>query len=434
MNAFTEIVTILALVLLNGLFAMSEISIVSAKRARLAGLAERGSRGARAALELASNPDPFLATVQIGITLIGILAGAVGGATLTDEVEVLVARSAALAPRAEAIAFALVVLFVTFLSLVLGELVPKRIGLDHAERIAAAMARPIGLLARLTAPAVALLRISTRAILRMIGLGGARGPAVTAEDFEAMLEEGTTHGVLLAREHAMIDAIMALDERRVASFMTPRAMVVSLAPFEPADTLRRKIAESDQPVFPIFEPGTDDLAGFVTRRDLLVAALDGRIPPLRELASRAVILPETVRGLAALERMQRDSLEAVAIVDEHGSIQGFLIKRFLADALLAAGDQRVARSSPTAVRRDDGSWLVDGLLAIEDFRELFALPATEDDPDVAYHTLGGLVLHELQRIPEAGARLRYLDLELEVLDMDGHRVDVVLVRRTPPVA
>jgi putative hemolysin len=431
MDILVETLVILALVLLNGVFAMSEIAIVSAKRARLAAAAERGSRGARAALDLASNPDPFLATVQIGITLIGILAGAVGGATLTDEIEVLLARSATLAPHADAIAFALVVLFVTFLSLVIGELVPKRIGLDHAEGVAAAMSGPIGRLARLTAPAVALLRLSTRAILRLLGLGAVRGPAVTEEDLESMLEEGTTHGVLLAREHAMIDAILALDERRVTSFMTPRTMVVSLDPAEPGEALRQKIAESEQTVFPVFEPASDDLVGFVTRRDLLLAALAGQVPPLRELTTKAVILPETVRGLAALERMQRDGLEAAAIVDEHGAIQGFLMKRLLADRLLAAGDRKILRSAPTAVRRDDGSWLVDGLLAIEEFRELFGVTATKTDASADFRTVGGLVLHHLQRVPELGARVRYGDLDLEVVDMDGLRVDAVLVRKAP---
>lgn len=434
MNPLVEIAVILALLLLNGAFAMSEIALVSAKRARLAAAAERGSRGARAALELATHPDPFLATVQIGITLVGILAGAFGGATLAEELASYLTRYPALAGRAEPIAFGFIVLCVTYCSLVLGELVPKRIGIDHAERIATAVARPIALLARLAAPAVGVLRLSTRAVLRVTGIRAGRGPAVTEEDLESMLEEGATHGVLLAREHAMIDAILSLDERSVSSFMSPRLQVVALEPDESAESLRRKIGESDQPVFPLVAPRTDDLLGFVHRRDLLLAALGGGLPSLRDLASPAAIVPESVRGLAALERMQRDGLEAVGVVDEHGAIQGFLLKRFLADRMLAAGDARGVRSAPRAVRREDGSWLVDGLLAVEEFHGLFDLTAPSPGDRGGVHTVAGLVLRELQRIPEVGARLRYLDLELEVIDLDGKRIDVVLVRRRPPGA
>lgn len=428
MRALTEALLILGLILLNGLFAMSEISIVSAKRGRLAAAAQRGSRGARRALELAAAPDQFLATVQIGITSIGILAGAFGGATLARELEAVIAGVPALAAHAPALALGAVVLIVTYGSLVLGELVPKRIGLDHAERIAAAAAAPVAALARLAAPGVALLRLSTRAVLRLLGLSAGGGPRVTEEDIENTLAEGAEHGVLLAREHAMIDAILALDERRVAAVMTPRHQVVMVAPDEPLEQLRRKIARSEQPAFPVAGPGSDELLGFVTRRDLLLAALEGRPVSPRDLAKPATLVPETAKALAALELLQRQRLEALGVIDEHGSIQGFLFRRFLADALLDAGDDASPSAAPGATRRADGSWLVDGLLPIHEFQELFGLEAVPEAGRGGFHTVAGLTLAVLGRIPQPGDRLRYRGLELEILDMDGRRIDRLLVR------
>lgn len=428
MRALYEALLIFVLILCNGLFAMSEIAIVSAKRGRLAAAADRGSRGARRALELAAHPDQFLATVQIGITLIGIFAGAFGGATLAGEIGTALARFPALAPHAEALGLAIVVLAVSYGSLVLGELVPKRLALDRAERIAAAVAAPIAALARLATPAVALLRLSTRGVLRLLGLAASAGPTVTEEDIDTTLAEGTAHGALLAREHAMIDAILALDERRVATYMTPRGQAVSIAPDEPLDSLRRKIAESDQPAFPVQRFGSDDLLGFVTRRDLLVAALSGERVSLPALWRPVPIVPETLRALAALERLERARLDLLGVVDEHGAIQGFLFRRFLADALLAAGDASVARPAPGATRRPDGSWLIDGLFPVEEFAELFGLAEIPEAERGGFHTLAGLVLARLGRIPGVGDRLVYHGLEIEVVDMDGRRIDQLLVR------
>lgn len=431
MRALLEALLILGLILLNGLFAMSEIAIVSAKRGRLAAAAQRGSRGARRALELSGAPDQFLATVQIGITLIGILAGAFGGATLARELEAVLAGVPVLTAHAPALALVAVVLAVSYGSLVLGELVPKRIGLDHAERIATAAAVPVAALARLASPGVALLRLSTRAVLRLLGLGAGGGPRVTEEDIETTLAEGAEQGVLLAREHAMIDAILALDERRVAAVMTPRGQVVVVAPDESPERLREKVARSDQPAFPVTGPGGDELRGFVTRRDLLLAALEGRSVAPRDLVRPATLVPETAKALAALEVLQRQRLEALAVVDEHGSIQGFLFRRFLADALLDAGDDASPSAAPGATRRADGSWLVDGLLPIDEFRELFGLESIPEAARGGFHTVAGLALAMLGRIPQPGDRARYRGFELEVVDMDGRRIDRLLVTPGP---
>jgi putative hemolysin len=423
-----EILLIVFLATLNGVLAMGEIALVSARKVRLRQLANAGDRGAEAALDLASTPGRFLSTVQIGITLVGILAGAFGGATLAEELGGRVGRFAALAPYGEAIGLGIVVLGITYVSLVLGELVPKQIALNAPEKIAALLARPLKVLAKVSAPAVFLLDGSTRIILRLLGTRPSEDPPVTEEELKHLLKLGTGAGVFEAGEQEIVARVLGLGERRVGELLTPRLSIVALDLNAPPEVNWSKIAGSPHFYFPVYDGAPDRVVGLVSVKDLWARARAGAEPDLRTLVKEPTYLPEGMSALRALERLRETGSHLALVLDEYGGLEGLVTLHDVLRAIVGALP-RPEKDEPLAVRREDGSWLFDGRLAISDLVEILGLAAADAEEVEELQTLGGLVMVRLGRVPETGDHFEWAGYRCEVVDMDGRRVDKVLVTR-----
>jgi putative hemolysin len=414
---------VLLLVLLNGLFAMSEMAVVSARRAKLQNRAERGDRGAQAALRLSEDPTRFLSAVQVGITLIGILAGAYGQATIANELDHRLETIALIAPWSEQIATGLVVVGLTYVSLILGELVPKRLALIHPERIASVVAAPLSLMARAMGPFVTLLTMSTAGVLALMRVRDNDGSAVTQEEVETVLAEGAGAGVIEPQEQAMMHEVMRLGDRPVRVAMTPRTDIYWVALDDPEETLRSEIRACPYSRFVVANgQDFDDPLGVVHKRDVADALLSGEPLDLRKLTKAPVYIPETTSLLQAMEQLRASPLHVAFVVDEFGGLEGILTPTDLLEMI--AGDFPEAHDTPGAaiLRRDDGSYLVDGKT------DLLELSDALDEPFDAgsFHTAAGLVLNHLGRLPEEGARLNIAGWTVEVIDMDGRRIDKLL--------
>ncbi|MBK7251425.1 MAG: HlyC/CorC family transporter [Gammaproteobacteria bacterium] len=425
----TELLVIGGLILLNGFFALAELALVSARRARLQARAERGSRGARSALALLEDPTGLLSSVQIGVSLISILSGVYSGAVFAAPLARHFAKHAWLAPHAENAAFACVVLAVTCVSLVIGELVPKRIALSRAEPLAIAVAPVMQLFARATAPFVWVLRISTEAVLRLLPGQAAPQSAVTEDEVRALIAEATQSGVFYAKEKRLIEGVIALADRKVESVMVPRREVVWLDLDEPPEVLWQQARRSGHARFLAAHGDLEQLAGMITLATLSEALHRGRIDEQHDLDA-PVHVPDTLTVLQLLEQFQRSSTHLAVITDEYGSIEGIAtpvdVLRAIAGELPAVG----SRERPEIVRREDGSLLVDGHLPAA---ELELSLGRRDLSSLDYHTVAGFVLAKLGRVPKTGESLTWRDLQIEVLDMDGLRIDKLLVtRRTDP--
>jgi putative hemolysin len=425
-NPVLELLIIFLLLLANGVFAMSEMAVVSARKARLQQLADEGDARARAALELAANPNRFLATVQVGITLVGVLAGAFGGATVAEEIEARLSHIPLLAPHGETIGIVVVVLGLTYLSLVIGELAPKRLALNNAERIASLVAAPMQALSRLASPIVRLLGVSTDAIIRLLGVKPSSEPSVTQEEIKVLIDQGRAIGVFEESEQDMIERVLRLDERRVGAVMTPRTHIVWLDMDDTLEELRRKIADSQHSRFPVVREGVDNVLGVVRAKDLLTQSLSGQPLDLKALLRPALFVPESTSALRMLELFKQKGTHVALVTDEYGGVQGLVTHNDILETIAGAvpsseGDE------PQAVRREDGSWLLDGLLDIERFKEVFDLDALPDEAHGGYQTVGGFVMSQVDSIPAVGQRFEWGGLRFEVVDMDGRRVDKVLV-------
>ena len=418
-----EIALILVLIIANGIFSGSETAVVSARRARLQQRAEAGNEGARRALELAEHPNTFLATVQVGITLIGILSGAFGGARLSKPVADLLDGVPVIGNYADTIAFALVVLIITYLSLVVGELVPKRIALNNPEGIASAVAGPMGRLAGFVAPIAHLLGISTDALLRLLRVRQSGDSPVTEEEVGVLLEQGARAGVFLPEERDMAERIFALADDRVASLMTPRPDVVWLDLESDEAEIIRTVVESPYSRFPVGQGSIDRVVGVVRAKELLAA------PSPRDLVARShppLLALETTPALQALERFRRAGEHFAVVVDEYGGTAGVITLQDILEAIVGdlpgAGEPAIRG----AVRRDDGSWLLDGSLSADDVEEHLDLQSLPGQAEGLFETLGGFVLTQLGHIPDAGEHFTWDGWRFEVVDMDGNRVDKVL--------
>lgn len=429
-----EAIVILVLILINGLFAMSEIAVVSARKARLQQAAEEGDARASAALALAEHPTGFLATVQVGITLAGILAGAFGGATLAHGIANLLARVPALAPHSTALGVGTVVLTITYLSLVLGELAPKRLALTNPERVAAGVAGPMATLAALTHPLVRFLSASTDLVMRLLGVQSATEPAITPEELRILVEQGRQSGVFEEAEQDMIEGVLRLDERRVGGLMTPRTQIVWFDVADPVETIREKIATSRHSRFPVCQGSLEEILGVVRTKDLLVQTLACQPLDLRSILQPPLFVPESASALRVLQVLQEHRRHVALITDEFGSIQGLVTHNDILEAVVGALPAPGKGPEPLATRRSDGSWLVDGLMAIETFKALFEIENTAlpDEELSIYQTLGGLAMHQMGAIPAVGQTFTWQGFHFEIVDMDGHRVDKMLVHPPQP--
>ncbi|MCB9454465.1 MAG: HlyC/CorC family transporter [Anaerolineaceae bacterium] len=421
-----EISVIVLLTLLNGVLAMSELAIVSARPARLQPYREKGDKRVQIVLDLMESPNQFLSTIQLGITLIGILAGAVGGATFAHTIAGWLNRIPLLAPTSEALGFAIVVLMTTYLSVVIGELVPKRLALHNPERAALLVAPWMRWLSRLGTPVVNLLSISTDAILALLRLRAASEPTVTEAEVKALIEEGIKVGVFEAHEQGMVTGVFDLDEQRIKSVMTPYTEIVWLNLDDPLADNLRIVATSDHALFPAAHGSLDHVIGFLRARDLLNAALTGAPINLKNHLHFPLFVSETKPASSVLELFKQTRQHIALVVGEFGEIAGLVTINDILEEIV--GDMEV----PQVVQRADGSWLLDGLLPIEEFKELFDL--AELPGEDSYYTVGGFMAFFLGRIPTAADRFKWNDLYLEVIDMDGRRVDKVLatVAHTAP--
>lgn len=430
MGVFAELLVVVLLILLNGFLALAELAIVSARRARLQAMERAGISGARTALDLAGEPSRFLPTIQIGITLVGVLAGAFGGATLSAPLAAWLSAFPSLAPAADTIAFGTVVVLITYVSLIIGELVPKQVALRHPERVASRVAPVIYALARLTAPIVWLLGVSSRVVLWTIGGGGGAAPVVTEEEVRALVQEGARTGVLEHEERQMIERVMRLPDKTVRAIMTPRTDVVWLDRSDPPSETISRLRNTHYSRLLVSDGRRDNIVGIVLTKDLLDRLLD-RLPFDLEAAIRApIFVPDTMTALDALEKLRQTPIGLALVVDEYGSFEGVVTASDCLEAIVGELASSASGDAPQSVRREDGSWLVDGMLGTDELLQLIG--AEGGIPSASgFHTVGGFMLERLRRVPREGDKIVWGGYRFEVVDMDGRRVDKVLVRREP---
>jgi putative hemolysin len=422
-----EIIFIAVLILVNGLLAMAEIAFVSVRKARLQYRAEAGDRRAQEALELANNPSDMLSATQIGITLVGILAGAFGGATIASRLAALLGNVEVLAPYSNAIAIFLVVTVISYLSLILGELAPKRLALSNAERVASQLAGPMRLLARMTSPIVRFLTFSTDVVLRLLGARPSDEPPVTEDEIRVLLEQGTEAGVFEEAEQDMVEGVFRLGDRRVGLLMTPRREIIWLDLEDPPEETQRKIIQSVHSRLPVAEGSLDQVVGIVQAKVLLVRILSGEALDLGAALEPAQYIPESMPALRVLKMFRESGVHVALVVDEFGGIQGLVSLFDILEAIV--GDIAVVGQveESEVIRREDGSWLLDGGLPIDEFKEIFDLTALPEEDRGYYQTLGGFIMTHLGRVPSTSDHFEWAGLRIEVVDMDGFRIDKVIV-------
>ncbi len=431
MSYLIEIAIILILIVLNGIFALSEFAIVSAKRTRLQQRADEGDTGAAAALELADEPTPFLSTIQIGITLVGIFAGAYGGATVAEGLTEYFTAFPSLAPYAEALSITLVVLVITYLTLIFGELVPKRIALNDAEKLAATVAKPMRFLSVIATPLVFVLSRSTEAVLKIMGIRETEEPPVTEEEIKIMLEEGTEAGIFERAELSMVEGVFDLGDRRVASLMTHRPDIIALDLDDPDEENLRRMIISGRSNFPAFHEDLDSIVGMVSVKNVLARIVDVGSPDIKGAVTKPFFVPKTISVLKLLESFKESGVHSALVTDEYGSVQGLVTLHDILEAIV--GDVRTAGEpveTPVVVR-EDGSWLIDGSTPVEDIKEILSVDAFPGEEEGQYHTIAGFIMYVLNRIPKTGDHIVLGDKRYEVVDMDGNRVDKVMVMRIP---
>lgn len=428
-----EIAILLSLILINGAFAMSEIALVSARKARLQKLAEEGDRGAGAAVELNEQPTRFLSTVQIGITSIGILNGIVGEAALAQPLSVWLEALGVAPKSAQYGATALVVIGITYVSIVLGELVPKRIGQMSPERIASRVARPLKWLAVISKPFVRLLSGSTEIILRLLGVKDQGGPSVTEEEIHALLVEGSDAGVIEHQEHAMVRNVFLLDDRQIGSLMVPRADIVYLDATKPWEENMKIIESAEHSRFPVVRGGgLHDISGVATAKLLLVKTLKGETPDLKSGLQPAVFVPESLTGMELLQNFRSSGTQVAFVIDEYGEVKGMVTLKDVMEAITGEFKPTSLEDS-WAVKREDGSWLLDGLIPIPELKDRLGLKTIPEEGKERYHTLSGMLMLVMGRLPHLLDHVDWEGWRLEVVDMDGRRIDKVLASRVAPL-
>ncbi len=426
----TEILIVVLLILANGIFALSEMAIVSARKTRLEKRADDGDEGAEAALALSNEPTRFLSTVQIGITLIGILSGAFGGATIAEEIATALDRVAWLRSYSEAIGVGIVVLAITYLSLIIGELVPKRIALNNAERIATRVAGPMSRLARLATPLVSLLSLSTDAVLNLFRVKPSNEPEVTEEEIRLMIYKGAQVGVFEEAEQEIVERVFRLGDRRTSSLMTYRTDVVFLNMEDTLATNLDKIAASGHSRYPVCEGCPDIILGVVQVKDLFAQQHCGQALDLQAIIQPAVFIPEATPALKLLENLRETKSHMALIIDEFGGVVGLVTITDVLEAIV--GDIPTLEDGiqePNIIQREDGSYLLDGMLSTEELKDLLKLVELPNEESAGYETLGGMVMAEMGRIPDSGDSVFWGGWQFEVVDMDGYRVDKVLTSR-----
>jgi putative hemolysin len=425
------ILIILLLIVISGVFVMAEMAVVSSRKLRLQQWANEGSNGARIALELSSNPDRFLSTTQVWITCIAILTGAFGERTLTAQLSARLDQISSVAQYSETVAFAIVVVGITYVSLVLGELVPKRLALHNPERIASSMAKSMHVLSRLGSPVVRLLGGSTRIIVRAFRLQPSQEPPVTQEEIKVMMEQGTEAGVFEEAEHDIVKSIFKLSDRAVSALMKARRDVVWLDVDDPFVETQKKLASSLHSRFPVGQGSLDNVIGIVQTKELLTQCLAGRKMDLKETLRPPLFVPEALPALKLLELFKKSRTHIALVVDEYGGVEGLVTLNDILEDLVGEVASVDTPEERQVVERSDGSWLIDGKVLIDDLKELLKIPKLPEEESGSYQTLGGLVMLQMGRVPVTGDIFESEGYRFEVVDMDGKRVDKVLVTKLP---
>jgi len=420
-----EILIILFLILLNGVFSMSEIALISARKNRLETAAKKGNTNAKVALDLANSPNKFLSTVQIGITLIGILTGIYSGDKITTDVRIFVEGFAALQPYADTISVGIVVVILTFFSLVLGELLPKRIGLNHPESIAKAVAVPMKIISQITAPFIWLLTISTDGLLKLLKIKPTADGKVTEEEIKAIIKEGTEGGEVQEIEQDIVERVFHIGDRKVKSLMTHRKSIVFLSYEDGFEKLKSKVLNELHSVYPVCKDNNmDDVEGIVLLKDLFANFEQGNFD-LKSITKEPVYLIEHTSAYKALENFKKSKVHYAFVTDEYGVFQGIITLNDILEALVGDASD-FDEDEYQLIAREDGSWLVDGLYSLHDFLTYFDMDELTNDYEVT--TVSGLLMTEMGKIPRQGEKLFWNKFELEVIDMDGAKIDKVLVK------
>lgn len=423
-----EIFILIGLIVLNGLFAMSEIAIVTARKSRLTALAHGGSSTAKAALKLAEDPTQFLSTVQIGITSIGILNGIFGESILAEPLSLWLQTFGLSPDLTNIFSTVLVVIIVTYVSIVIGELVPKRIGQVSAESIACIMAKPMVFLAIATKPFVWMLSGSTHALMRLMGFSHRLDDNVTQEDIQAMLQEGSSAGVIEHNEHAMVKNVFRLDERTISSLMVPRSDIVFLDLNLPLDANLQTVMQSPHSRFPVCRNNVDDMVGIISAKQLLSQSIAGERLDLVDLVKNCNFVPNSLSGMELLEHFRTTGSQMVFVVDEYGDLKGLVTLQDMMDALTGEFFQEDVNDQ-MVIKREDGSLLLDGLIPIFDLKDALSIKQLPNEDEGRYQTLNGFLMYELGKIPQTTDIVEVAGWRLEIMDMDGKRVDKVLAQK-----
>jgi len=426
-----DVALLIFLILLNGLFAMSEMALTASRKARLQVMLEAGDAGAQAAMDLHDNPTKFLSTVQIGITSIGVLNGIVGDAAFSAPFAEWLHQTFPIQGRAaEITATAMVVVTITFLTIIFGELVPKRVGQLYPEVVARRVASPMNWLSLIARPFVKLLTFCTVGTLRLMGIRSGPTRSVTEEEIAASLEEGLDAGVIEAQEHQMVRNVFRLDERTVGSMMIPRAEIVWLDALATLDDTLKVISVEEHSRYPVCRGGLSDVLGLVSAQSLLQQSMQGRTLDVLERLQPAVFVPETLSGMELLDQFRASSTQLVFVVDEYGEVQGMITVRDVLEAITGEFTTPTDEDS-WAVRRDDGSWLFDGLIPVPELKDRLELKDLPEEDRGRYNTLAGMVMLLLGRLPRTTDTVEWEGWRFEVVDLDGKRVDKVLASALP---
>ncbi len=400
------------------------------ERARLQQRADNGDGKARSALELANDPTDFLSTVQVGITLVGVLAGAFGGATIAEEISQRLVVYPLISPYSEAIGVVLVVLVITYFTLILGELVPKRVALNNPEEIAANFANPMRLLSRLFAPIVRFLSFSTEIVLRLLRISPSEDPPVTEAEIRVMIDQGTKAGVFAEEEQEMVEAVFRLGDRRVETLMSPRTEVVWLDLDDPIEATQRKITNSTFSRFPVAKGSLDNVVGIVQAKELLADCLGGKPVNLPAILHKPIFIPESTPAFLVLELLRKSSVQVALVIDEFGGFQGLVTLFDILESIVGEIPETSELVDKQVIQREDGSWLVDGMLPVDEFKDIFRINELPDEERGYYQTVGGFVMSYLGSIPNPGDHFEWSGFHFEVMDMDGMRIDKILVAAT----
>lgn len=416
---------------------MSEIAIISARKAKLQQLANEGNKKAKVALELANSPNRFLSTIQIGITLIGIFAGALGGATVAEELKIFihsVPMLEILRPYSGSIAMTIVVLGITYTSLVIGELVPKRLAMQNTEKIACMVADPMRKMSVIVSPAVRLLSSSTDIILKILGIKHIEGHSISDDEIKILIDEGIKTGTFEIAERDMIEHIFRLSDQRVGALLTPRNDIVWLDIDDSPDEIKRKMVNSGLSRFPLCQNSLDNILGIIQVKDILSKDILCKDIPCKDIIEeikktlrRPLFVPESTHVLKILELFKQSGVHMALVVDEYGSVQGLITLNDILEEIVGDIPTAEELADPEAVKREDGSWLLGGMLSVDKFKEIFHITKLPGEGN--YHTLAGFVLAQMGRIPSAGNHFEWSGLRFEVVDMDKNRIDKMLVIR-----